>query len=95
MLIPTSADMLSAFCAENVDFMVVGAYALAAHGYPRARPEILICGFAVRMKTPNGSGVRCCNLAYRYSISPSKTSKRRESFFKSASYPIELIFLPP
>ena len=33
-------DMLSALSAENVEFMVVGAYALAAHGYPRATGDI-------------------------------------------------------
>ncbi|MEK6335168.1 MAG: hypothetical protein AABM67_09480 [Acidobacteriota bacterium] len=29
-------DMLSAFCEEKVEFMLVGAYAVAAHGLPRA-----------------------------------------------------------
>jgi hypothetical protein len=29
-------DILSAFCEERVEFMLVGAYALAAHGLPRA-----------------------------------------------------------
>ena len=28
-------DMLLAFLAENVKFILVGGYALAAHGYPR------------------------------------------------------------
>ena len=40
MLNPDFRDMLSAFCAESVDFMLVGAYALAAHGYPRATGDI-------------------------------------------------------
>jgi hypothetical protein len=33
-------DMLRALCAENVKFILVGAYALAAHGYPRATMDI-------------------------------------------------------
>ena len=33
-------DMLSALFAENAEFLVVGAYALATHGYPRATGDI-------------------------------------------------------
>lgn len=33
-------DILSAFCEENVEFMLVGAYAVAAHGLPRATGDI-------------------------------------------------------
>lgn len=33
-------DMLSAFCAEAVEFLVVGAYAMAVHGLPRATGAI-------------------------------------------------------
>jgi hypothetical protein len=40
LLNPDFRDMLSAFCVESVDFLVVGAYALAAHGYPRATGDI-------------------------------------------------------
>ncbi|MCG3163727.1 MAG: hypothetical protein JMDDDDMK_05172 [Acidobacteria bacterium] len=40
MLNPDFRDMLSAFCDEQVEFMVVGAYALAAHGLPRATGDI-------------------------------------------------------
>jgi hypothetical protein len=36
VLNPDFRDTLSAFIAENVDFLVVGAYALSAHGIPRA-----------------------------------------------------------
>jgi hypothetical protein len=32
--------MLSAFCEEKVEFMLVGAYAVAAHGLPRATGDI-------------------------------------------------------
>ena len=33
-------DILSAFCEEKVEFMLVGAYAAAAHGLPRATGDI-------------------------------------------------------
>src|SRR5512143_2605043 len=33
-------DMLQAFADEGVRFLLVGAYALAAHGYPRATMDI-------------------------------------------------------
>ena len=33
-------DMLSALSAEGVDFILVGAYAMAAHGFPRATVDL-------------------------------------------------------
>lgn len=36
MLNPNFKDMLSAFCDHNVEFMVVGAYAVGSHGLMRA-----------------------------------------------------------
>jgi hypothetical protein len=33
-------DILSAFCEESVEFMLIGAYAVAAHGLPRATGDI-------------------------------------------------------
>ena len=33
-------DILSALDAEQADFILIGAYALAAHGYPRATMDI-------------------------------------------------------
>lgn len=33
-------DVLSSFNAERVEYLVVGAYALAAHGLPRATGDI-------------------------------------------------------
>ncbi|HSB06435.1 MAG TPA: hypothetical protein VLK23_14720 [Thermodesulfobacteriota bacterium] len=33
-------DMLHALSEEKVKFLLVGAYALAAHGYPRATMDI-------------------------------------------------------
>lgn len=37
---PDFADLLGELCAAEVDFVVVGAYALAAHGFPRATGDI-------------------------------------------------------
>jgi hypothetical protein len=40
MLNPDFRDMLSCLKDEAVEFIVVGAYALAAHGFPRATGDI-------------------------------------------------------
>ena len=40
MLNPDFRDILSAFLEEKVEFLIVGAYALAAHGFPRATGDI-------------------------------------------------------
>lgn len=40
MLNPDFKDMLSSLKDEGVDFLVVGAYALAAHGFPRATGDL-------------------------------------------------------
>jgi len=40
MLNPDYRDILSAFNAERVEFLLVGAYALAAHGAPRATGDL-------------------------------------------------------
>jgi hypothetical protein len=40
LLNPDFRDILSEFSAASVEFMVVGAYALAAHGHPRATGDI-------------------------------------------------------
>jgi hypothetical protein len=40
MLNPDFRDMLSCLKSEGVEFIVVGAYALAAHGLPRATGDI-------------------------------------------------------
>ena len=37
MLNPDFRDMLSCLKEEGVEFLIVGAYALAAHGLPRNR----------------------------------------------------------
>ncbi len=40
LLNPDFRDMLSILCEEKVEFLLVGAYALAAHGYPRATGDL-------------------------------------------------------
>ncbi|MBA4115778.1 MAG: hypothetical protein H0X71_04935 [Rubrobacter sp.] len=40
MMNPDYRDMLSAFAEENVSYLLVGAYALAAHGHVRATGDI-------------------------------------------------------
>jgi hypothetical protein len=40
MLNPDFRDILSAFSAAGVEYLVVGAYAVAAHGLPRATGDI-------------------------------------------------------
>ena len=40
MMNPDFKDILSLLCEEKADFIVVGAYALAAHGYPRATGDL-------------------------------------------------------
>ena len=40
MLNPDYRDILSAFIAEKVEFLLVDAYALAAHGSPRATGDL-------------------------------------------------------
>jgi hypothetical protein len=40
MLNPDFKEMLSCLKGEGVEFIVVGAYALAAHGFPRATGDI-------------------------------------------------------
>ena len=37
---PDFSEMLSALSAEGVEFLVVGAYAVAAHGFPRMTQHI-------------------------------------------------------
>ncbi len=43
MLNPDYRDMLSAFTEESVEYLLVGAYALAVHGHVRATGDIDLC----------------------------------------------------
>ena len=53
MLNPDFREMLSCLRDEGVEFIVVGAYALAAHGLPRATGDIDIW---VRNSRENAQG---------------------------------------
>lgn len=61
MLNPDFRDMLSALSEHEVDYMVVGAYALAFHGLPRATGDIDIW---VRCSPENASRVRAALEAF-------------------------------
>lgn len=54
-------DMLSELSAAGADFLVVGAYALAAHGYPRATGDI---DFWVRPTRDNAERVMSALLKF-------------------------------
>ena len=40
MFNPDFKDMLSALAAAKVDYLIVGAYAMAVHGHPRATGDL-------------------------------------------------------
>lgn len=52
MLNPDFRDMLSAFNAAGVEYLIVGGYAVAHHGYPRATGDL---DFWVR-RSPENAG---------------------------------------
>ena len=54
-------DILSCFNAEHVEYLVVGAYALAAHGLPRATGDIDLW---VRPGAANASRVESALLTF-------------------------------
>ena len=54
MLNPDFKDMLSALSEAGADYLVVGAYALAAHGFPRATGDLDLW---VRPTTDNAARV--------------------------------------
>ena len=61
MLNPDFRDMLSALSEHEVDYMVVGAYALAYHGLPRATGDIDVW---VRCSPHNAERVWAALLAF-------------------------------
>ena len=54
MLNPAFRDILSAFSEQNVEYLLVGAYALAAHGQVRATGDI---GLWVRASAVNAARI--------------------------------------
>ncbi len=54
LLNPDFRDMLSIFNEENVEYLLIGAYALAAHGNPRATKDLDLW---IRCSTENASRI--------------------------------------
>lgn len=52
MLNPDLRDLLSAFCDAEVRFLVVGAYAVGVHGFPRATKDLDVWVDASRANAP-------------------------------------------
>ncbi len=55
-------EILQCFVDEGVEFLIVGAYAMAAHGYPRATMDIDIW---VRPSRSNAEAVLCALRRFR------------------------------
>ena len=93
MLNPDFKDMLSCLQNEEVEFIIVGAYALAAHGLPRSTGGLDVW---VRNSRDNASKILRAPIrsAPRFRICLRVTSPRRRRYFKSASRHAALIFSP-
>jgi hypothetical protein len=81
LLNPDYKDILSIFNDEKVDYLVVGAYALAAHGLP-PRPEPSIYGSAPMQTTLAAFGKPWRNSVRLYRTWKKMISQTRESFFR-------------
>jgi len=66
MLNPDFRDMLLCLKEERVDFIVVGAYALAAHGFPRATGDI---DLFIRISPDNAHKIMCALAKFGASLS--------------------------
>ena len=73
-------EMLSALCAENVEFILIGAYALAAHGFPRATLDM-----DVWVRPTPANAERICNVLARFGAPMTNLSWRRISRRKTVS----------
>jgi hypothetical protein len=71
LLNPDFRDILSAFRAENVEFLIVGSYAIAAHAEARATQDIDIW---VRPSEENSR--RVMRALYRFGAPTSNLSER-------------------
>jgi len=65
LLNPDFKDMLSAFCDQQVEFLIVGGYAPWQRTGTYVPLAISTCGFAVPLKTLSASGALCCNSEHR------------------------------
>ena len=80
---PDFIDLLRAFVAADVRFLVVGAYALALHGRPRATGDLDVW---VEATPENTSRVMraLAEFGTRCVTSPNATSRHRGSSTRSA-----------
>jgi hypothetical protein len=53
---PDFVDLLRAFNAHDVSYLVVGAYALAAHGRPRATGDLDVSGREAFIRNKRATG---------------------------------------
>jgi hypothetical protein len=79
-------DLLAEFNVQGVDFIIVGAHALAATVIS-ARLRISLSGSGRRQKMLNEFIAPCRSSERRYRISPKPTSQLQASFFRSALTP--------
>jgi hypothetical protein len=87
-------DMLQALADEKVEFLIVGAYALAAHGYPRATMDIDIW---VMPSPQNAEALRgqSAGSVHRCTTLRNRTSKRIARFSKLGLHRDESTLSPP
>ena len=76
-------DMLQALADEKVRFLLVGAYALAAHGYLRATMDIETLGLCPHHRMRKQFYAPYSILALRCMISLWKISRSMEPFSRS------------
>jgi hypothetical protein len=67
------ADLLAAFVEHGVDFVIVDAYALAAHGFPRATGDIDVF---VRPTPENAAKVYRALLGFGAPVEPHRVTER-------------------
>ena len=88
LLNPDYRDILSAFNEEKVDYLLVGAYALAVHGVPRATGDIdlwihctednaqrawrALASFGAPLSGLNESDLRTPGVVFQIGVAPSR-----------------------
>jgi hypothetical protein len=87
-------DLLFALNDAGADYIVVGAHALAAHGHVRATKDLDIWVRSDAENAHSASIEPSMHSARLSRISPSTTSPRRASYFKSEWLLFELTSLP-
>jgi hypothetical protein len=86
LLNPDFRDMLSTFSAEHVEYLLVGAYALAAHGLPRATGDLdlwirptpdnarrvwhALARFGAQLDQLNEQNLQCEGMVFQIGVTP-------------------------